>query len=585
MSNPDFWDGSIPWISPKDMKRSRLSDAIDHVTEKALANGAKVTPARSLLLVVRGMILAHTFPVARTEVPVAFNQDIKALIPRSNIDSDYLLWWLTANESLLLSLTTESTHGTKRVPMDGLQSVEVDLPPLFEQRAIAAALSDVDALLDGLTRLIAKKRDIKHSAIQRLLTGQTRLPGFQGQWAMKQLGDVGTFLKGSGVTKDQARSGDLPCVRYGEIYTRHNDFIKSFNSWISAEVATTATRLKRGDLLFAGSGETKEEIGKCVALTSDCEAFAGGDIVILRLVEGHPMFMGYYCNSAPIQTQKAAKGQGDAVVHISAGALSSITVSLPSLAEQTAIATVLSDMDAELSALEARRDKTGALKQAMMQELLTGRTRLVIPTVTESRKGSERSDGRRANIYFMRSVLAAEIIDRLHAEPTFGHVKFEKMIFLVEHLCNVDTGSTYHRDAAGPYDNKAMRSIDSQLRKQRWFDARKIEERYQYQPMVNRGKHKVYFERYFAGIGASFDTIINTFRTFSTERCEIVATLFAAWNDLLKQNAPISDDVIVGEVLNNWHESKKRIPADRWRKALAWMRDKGFAPKYGGESS
>ncbi len=96
------------------------------------------------------------------------------------------------------------------------------------------------------------------------------------------------------------------------------------------------------------------------------------------------MFMGYYCNTMIINAQKASKGQGDAVVHISAAALSSITATLPPLPEQTAIAAVLSDMDAELAALAARRDKTHALKQAMTQKLLTGRTRLVSPEVAHA---------------------------------------------------------------------------------------------------------------------------------------------------------------------------------------------------------
>jgi type I restriction enzyme S subunit len=116
------------------------------------------------------------------------------------------------------------------------------------------------------------------------------------------------------------------------------------------------------------------------------------------------------------------------------------------------------------------------------------------------------------------------------------------------------------------------------LRKQKWFDAQKIEDRYRYEPMANRGNHKEYFARYFGGIGTAFDSVIETFRTFTTERCEIVATLFAAWSDLLQQNRPASDDAIVNEVLNNWHESKKRIPDERWRKALSWMRDHAFVP-------
>ena len=153
--------------------------------------------------------------------------------------------------------------------------------------------------------------------------------------------------------------------------------MRSFNSWISREVAETATPLRRGDIVFAGSGETKEEIGKCVALVDDVEAYAGGDIVILRPNGANSLFLGYLLNTPTVASQKASRGQGDAVVHISASALASINLSLPSQAEQTAIAAVLSDMDAELAALEARRDKTRALKQGMMQELLTGRTRLV----------------------------------------------------------------------------------------------------------------------------------------------------------------------------------------------------------------
>ena len=250
-------------------------------------------------------------------------------------------------------------------------------PTEAEQWAVAAALSDVDALLGGLDRLIAKKHDLKQAAMQQLLTGQTRLPGFQGEWEVKHLGDVGTFLKGSGVKKDEAESGGLPCIRYGEIYMHHNDYIRTFKSWISSDVAATATRLRQGDLLFTGSGETKEEIGKCVAFVNDYEAFAGGDIVILRIASADAMFMGYYCNTTPISAQKASMAQGDAVVHISAAALSRIEVTVPSPPEQTAIAAVLADMDAELAALEARRDKTRDLKQGMMQELLIGRTRLI----------------------------------------------------------------------------------------------------------------------------------------------------------------------------------------------------------------
>jgi len=259
-----------------------------------------------------------------------------------------------------------------------------------EQRAIATALSDVDELLIGLPQLIAKKRDLKQAAMQQLLTGKTRLPGFSGKWEVKRLGDVGSFQKGKGVTKDQTLTGAIPCVRYGEIYTHHDTTIRKFNSWISFEVAATATLLKYGDILFAGSGETKKEIGKCVSFVHDIEAYAGGDIVILRPTNSNPLFLGYYLNTEDINRQKASRGQGDAVVHITGSALSRIQVTLPPLPEQTAIAEVLSDMDAEISTLETRLEKTRALKQGMMQELLTGRIRLISREGAKTRSMKEK---------------------------------------------------------------------------------------------------------------------------------------------------------------------------------------------------
>ena len=275
----------------------------------------------------------------------------------------------------------KQAHGFKasfvHVKKSDLIKVNLPIPPLPEQRAIAAALSDVDALLGGLDRLIAKKRDLKQAAMQQLLTGQTRLPGFSGEWEVTRLGDIGVFLKGSGVKKDDSQSGPLPCIRYGEIYTRHNDYIKVFHSFISIEVAATARLLKQGDLLFAGSGETKEEIGKCVAFVDSFTAYAGGDIVILRPQNVSSLFLGFSLNTPRINRQKASRGQGDAVVHIGSTALAEITLNLPPLLEQTAIATILSDMDTELAALQTRRIKTQSLKQSMMQELLTGRIRLV----------------------------------------------------------------------------------------------------------------------------------------------------------------------------------------------------------------
>ena len=297
----------------------------------------------------------------------------------SQLAPDYLnVWTGTAPSRRYFLVAGKQTTNLASINKTALGQLPVGLPSTkVEQEAIAEVLSDADGLIESLEQLLAKKRHLKQGAMQELLTGKKRLLGFSGEWEVKRLGELGGFLKGSGVTKDQAMSGSLACVRYGEIYTRHTDYIKAFYSWISRDVATTATRLKYGDILFAGSGETKEEIGKCVTFADDVEAYAGGDIVILRNEKADPLFLGYYLNTVPINRQKASRGQGDAVVHISGVALAAIQGMFPSLPEQTAIAAILSDMDGEIAALEAKLAKARSLKQGMMQELLTGRIRLV----------------------------------------------------------------------------------------------------------------------------------------------------------------------------------------------------------------
>jgi type I restriction enzyme S subunit len=196
-------------------------------------------------------------------------------------------------------------------------------------------------------------------------------------WNVMPLGDLGKFRKGRGVRRDEASSGDLPCVRYGELYTHHNDIVRRFNSYISQSVASTSTPISPGDILFAASGETKEEIGKSVAFLGPEPAYAGGDIIILSLRSGDPAFLGYALNASYVVRQKAAKGQGDAVVHITTSGLTNITVALPvSVAEQEAIAEALSDTNALIESLQQLIAKKRALKQGAMQALLTGRQRL-----------------------------------------------------------------------------------------------------------------------------------------------------------------------------------------------------------------
>lgn len=140
----DYWVGSVPWVSAKDMKRFRLDDSEDHVSEDAVANGTKLVPAGSVLLLARGMTLLNDIPICVISGPMTFNQDVKALRPKPLVRNDYLPYLLLGNKDRLLSLVDLAGHGTGRLNTDELKALDVTLPPLPEQRAIAHILGTLD---------------------------------------------------------------------------------------------------------------------------------------------------------------------------------------------------------------------------------------------------------------------------------------------------------------------------------------------------------------------------------------------------------------------------------------------------------
>lgn len=260
-----------------------------------------------------------------------------------------------------------------------LNDVTVAWPEsLEEQRHVAGAMADIADLVDSLNRKVSKKRAIKQGLMQQLLTGKTRLPGFDQPWSTTTLGELGLFLKGRGVKRDDVRRSGVPCLRYGELYTDFANYTSVTRSFVSGDIAATALPIRFGDVLFAGSGETREEIGMCVAYVGEKSAVAGGDIVVLRGYGFNPIYLATLANTPSVASQKARAGQGDAVVHISGRALAAIRVEMPPRPEQDAVAEVIKDIDHEIDLLTERLRKARAVQQGMMQQLLSGKIRLPI---------------------------------------------------------------------------------------------------------------------------------------------------------------------------------------------------------------
>lgn len=237
-------------------------------------------------------------------------------------------------------------------------------PPITEQRAIATALSDVDALLDGLDRLIAKKRDLKQAAMQQLLTGKTRLPGFEGEgeWEVKRLGDIADIVMGQSPSSSNynSRGDGLPLIQGNADIVDRRTIKRIFTTQITKKG-------REGDVLMS----VRAPVGDVSrALFDIC---LGRGVCALRYPNDFLYHYLIYFEPAWVKNSK-----GSTFDSVNSADVKSVEIKLPpEPKEQIAIATVLSDMDAEIAALEQRRAKTKNIKQAMMQELLTGKTRLI----------------------------------------------------------------------------------------------------------------------------------------------------------------------------------------------------------------
>ncbi len=293
---------------------------------------------------------------------------------RARIDALFLahLFRSRTGRKFVKALAQGSTR--YNISKKALLTAPLSLPPLPEQRAIATALSDVDALLGGLDRLIAKKRDLKQAAMQQLLTGQTRLPGFHGEWQMKRLGEA--------VDTDPDNLGpdthDDFAFKYIALEDVERGILRSHSEQVFAKAPSRARRkLKPSDILVSTVRPNLQSHLLFRGYDGDWVCSTGFCVVRCREAIAHPPFVFSQTFTDGVTRQIDALLTGSNYPAINSGDVRSLTIPFPNLDEQIAITEILSDMDAELAALEARRDKTRDLKQAMMQELLTGKTRLV----------------------------------------------------------------------------------------------------------------------------------------------------------------------------------------------------------------
>ena len=312
-------------------------------------------------------------------VPPHFSGNISRDLARIALtDSDVSEFWYQLLQSEAAQRRLETTAvGTTRMELSigPMKKIKMPRPSKDEQRAIARALGDVDALLLALEQLLSKKRDIKRAVLQQLLTGQTRLPGFHGEWEVKQIGDF-TDCKAGGTPSTRISiywGGSIRWMSSGELHLKRVYEVEGRITELGLS-NSSAQMIPRNCVLvgLAGQGKTRGTIAmNCVELCTNQSIAA-----IFPNPTFVPDYLYYNLDSRYAELRELSTGAGGRG-GLNLTIIKAIPIPFPSFDEQLAIAAVLSDMDTDLMLLEQRLTKTRALKQGMMQELLTGRTRLI----------------------------------------------------------------------------------------------------------------------------------------------------------------------------------------------------------------
>lgn len=514
------------------------------------------------------------------------NQHIFKVEPHE-CDASWFYWCLRA-VTLYVEQEAHGIIGMVHVTKGRLGAISVPVPTRQEQSSIAAFLNretaKIDELITEQQRLIELLKEKRQTVISHAVTKGLNPDASMKPSGIEWLGDVPAHWEVSriaNVFREVAEVGvdDLPIL---SVSIHHGVSDKEFeDEELDRKVTRSDDRSKYkrvapGDLVYNMMRAWQGGFGTVLV-----EGMVSPAYVVARpqrLTE--TAYIEYLLRTPPAieQMRRHSRGVTDFRLRLYWDEFKNLRIALPPLEEMKAICAKIALMDEKFSALSASCEKSVDVlrerRSALISAAVTGQI-----DVRGDRAGS-------ATVLkpytrgFARQLLAAEILSHCYSHPTTGRVKLQKLIHLCEHVAEIEeVGADYFRKAAGPFDNKLMFGIAAGLSRQGWFSEVKEGRRTFYRPLGKVGEHAKYLARWEINM-PKVRKVLELLGKADTQQCEIVSTLYAAWNDLLIEKRHPSDAEIIREASDpqRWHESKLNIHPDKWPIALGWMREKGLIP-------
>ncbi|KUO48827.1 MAG: hypothetical protein APF76_18280 [Desulfitibacter sp. BRH_c19] len=381
----EYYQGDIPWATVKDLdNRFYKSNTVEHITTEAVNNSATNVINESKIIIATRMGLGRGFI---NKVPMAINQDLKALYNKAFIDIKYLLYWYLLKAELIQGIGKGST--VKGITLNDLKALLLPIPAKEEQQKIASILSTVDEHIDQTDKLIEKSKELKKGLMQKLLTKgightelkMTELGEIPKEWSISKLRELGFTYNGlTGKNGDDFGEGK-PYIPYKNVFNNLRIDL-DYLDHVRIDKKENQNKVKYGDVIFTTSSETPEDVGmSSVLLNKTGELYLnsfcfGYRLNSLKLVL--PDFVCYLLRGYRFRKIISKLAQGSTRYNLSKNSVLNISIPIPGVEEQQKIASILSSVDEKLDQYDSKKQKLQDLKKGLMQKLLTGKIRVKV---------------------------------------------------------------------------------------------------------------------------------------------------------------------------------------------------------------
>lgn len=568
------YDGDIPWVTVRDMNTDIIECTERSITKKGLQSSASNLISAGNVIIATRVGLGK---VCKLAVDSAINQDVKAVIPcdRKILNVDYLYWWFRSMAPVILAEGRGATVLGVKLPF--VKSLKIPLPPLSEQKRIVMILDEAFGGIAKATanaqRNLANAQELFSSRLSKVFSEASNVGG------TARLGDYVTRLTNGyvGPTRNIYLERGIPYLLARHVKNNQLDF--DGQTYISSEfnLKNKKSILKEGDVLLVQSGH----IGHAAVVSKEHEGHNCHAMIVITPKNG--LLGDYLSLFFQFELLRGAFEEirsGSTVPHLTCKLVKEILIPLPKISKQEEIILEMQSAQNDLQKLLAVYQEKSVclqdLKQSLLHKAFTGQ--LTSSSVVPAVQKLESPMTANAKLTAQVIVLAHHRHAVAQRDKTYGHVKAQKILHLVESCANISLARSPIKDAAGPNDFVHMLRAEEWAESNGFFKFNQRDGGYSFQKLKGYNQLLSEAQERLKPFKQKLDNILGLLVPMDTQEAEVFATVHAAWNNLVVDRKPITDDAIIKEARDDWHSEKLKIPKEKFLKAIRLIRKEGMIP-------